>query len=122
MRLNSRMAANGSGNGWVVKTTAVRLPALDLFLEPSHSLGIDAVTGSRPLDFAADQAGLAQHFQVLADRRLRQGSGLDNFVGHAGLARRQGNRIRCHCEPPVLFPAVKQSQRWGTASLLHSWQ
>jgi hypothetical protein len=44
----------------------------DEHLEAPQGTRLDAVTNARPVDLAADEACLLEHFEVLGHRRLRE--------------------------------------------------
>ena len=64
---------------------AIRQPVTDLIFQPLNALRVKAVAGGRSFSFAVDQPSFAQHFEMLADRGLRQGHFPDDIVGDAGL-------------------------------------
>src|SRR5574342_861482 len=62
------------------------LQASDERLEAPQGVGLDAVADARPVDLAADEAGLLQHFQVLGDGGLGKRQFLADVAADAGLA------------------------------------
>lgn len=60
-------------------------PAFDLFLKPTKSFRVKAVAGGGTFDLTLDQAGFAQHLEMLADSRLGQGRIPNDVIGDTGL-------------------------------------
>lgn len=63
---------------------AIGQPTADLVFQPLNPGRIQAVAGGRTLGLTMDQAGLAQHLEVLADGGLGQRQFLDDIIGDAG--------------------------------------
>jgi hypothetical protein len=68
----------------------------DEWLQASHQdaqtaqvAGLNAVTHARPIDIAADETGILEHFQVLRNRGLCHGKLIDQLAAHAGFTVRQ---------------------------------
>ena len=64
----------------------------DALAQLLHFRFIDAVAGPRPVDLAAYQAGLPQHFQVLRDRGLGQRHDIDDLAADADAAPGEGSQ------------------------------
>lgn len=53
--------------------------------KPAEALLTEAVAGGGAFDLAEDEAGLAQHFEVLANGALGERDLLDDIVGDAAV-------------------------------------
>jgi len=70
---------------WFFRGTAIWQPAANLPFKPLNTFAVEAITGGGSLDFAFDQPGLAQNFEVLADGGLRQWQMTDDVICNAHL-------------------------------------
>ena len=77
-----------------------------------QNVGIEAVTGARPIDFTFDPTSVFEDFQMLRNRALRERQNFDNFAAdaravtfqktHDGDSRRMPER-RCQLRQSGVF-------------------